>query len=231
MRRTLEELFHRKCAYCENHLAETGWNVEHFRPKKRVAESKTHPGYYWLTYEWKNLYPSCVPCNQRRKDKPTWDDPTTGQAAGKLDQFPLIDETKHAMTPADDLTLEQPLLLNPCLDNPATEFRFNPKDHIIIARQSKRLKETVRICHLQRRRIPVEREKVILCAIAYGLTISSLTQKILAGATDLQILLDELHHLRQMNLLNDECVFSAAAQDVVNDPTRFGVPEAVTKAT
>lgn len=45
IRASLEELFHRKCAYCETIIAGATWDVEHFRPKGRVAERADHPGY------------------------------------------------------------------------------------------------------------------------------------------------------------------------------------------
>lgn len=49
VRRALEKLFHDKCAYCESStLAGADWDVEHYRPKGRVAERPDHPGYYWL---------------------------------------------------------------------------------------------------------------------------------------------------------------------------------------
>ena len=60
VRRALEKLFHFKCAYCESSIANQDWDVEHFRPKGRVAEREKHTGYYWLAYEWTNLYPSCT---------------------------------------------------------------------------------------------------------------------------------------------------------------------------
>jgi len=49
---SLEKLFEYKCAYCENFLEESGWNVEHYRPKGRVFERDDHPGYYWLTVKF-----------------------------------------------------------------------------------------------------------------------------------------------------------------------------------
>src|SRR3954454_1457494 len=67
VRKALEELFHRKCAYCEISTARVDWEVEHYRPKGRVAERQGHPGYYWLAYDWDNLFPSCTFCNQHRK--------------------------------------------------------------------------------------------------------------------------------------------------------------------
>lgn len=118
VRSALEKLFHCKCAYCECPLEEIGWNVEHFRPKGRVFEREDHPGYYWLAYKWENLYPSCIPCNQLRKHKPTWDDPHKGETGGKADQFPLQNEKTRAMTRDSDLIRENHLLLDPCKDKP-----------------------------------------------------------------------------------------------------------------
>ena len=102
VRKALERLFHDKCAYCELTKVE-GWEVDHFRPKGRVAEREDHPGYYWLTYVWENLYPSCQHCNQRRKDRPRWADQAGLPAGGKADQFPLLDESSRAMRPKDDI--------------------------------------------------------------------------------------------------------------------------------
>ena len=62
----LEELFKRKCAYCEHPLQRFDWEVEHFRPHGAVQEEPDHPGYYWLAYHFDNLFPSCIWCNQKR---------------------------------------------------------------------------------------------------------------------------------------------------------------------
>ena len=54
----LEELFYGKCAYCESDiLAAFDWDVEHFRPKGRVAEREDHPGFY--------VGPGCQPLGSR----------------------------------------------------------------------------------------------------------------------------------------------------------------------
>lgn len=122
----LEKLFNNKCAYCESPgFAGFPWDVEHFRPKASVAEDKLHAGYYWLAYTWTNLYPSCVFCNQRRKDQPTFDDPILEPATGKLDQFPVAHENSRAHSPSDSLADEDPLLLDPCSDEPALHLAFD----------------------------------------------------------------------------------------------------------
>jgi hypothetical protein len=93
----LFELFRGKCGYCE-WRPQTGasGDVEHFRPRHKVQEDPTHPGYYWLAYDVRNLLPSCELCNRAR---------------GKMTQFPVADNL-YAYKP-EDLPKEKPLLLNP----------------------------------------------------------------------------------------------------------------------
>ena len=151
VKKALEKLFHNKCAYCEGQSTSQGpWDVEHYRPKGRVKENSNHPGYYWLAYTWDNLLPSCTFCNQRRIDQATWDDPVTGPAAGKLDQYPLLDEQDRAMDPDADLDKEKPLLLNPCVDQDCeTFFRYDIQGHILPAEAGNlRAEKTIKICHL-----------------------------------------------------------------------------------
>ncbi len=99
VKKALEALFCGKCAYCESKVvAQSHLEVEHFRPKKRVSDRPAHPGYYWLAYEWTNLYLSCKLCNGRYRDQPTREEPTYGEAKGKYDQFPVEDESARAMS-------------------------------------------------------------------------------------------------------------------------------------
>jgi hypothetical protein len=51
----LEEMFHKKCAYCQSDIsAVTYGQIEHFRPKSEYPD---------LTFEWTNLLFSCDLCN------------------------------------------------------------------------------------------------------------------------------------------------------------------------
>lgn len=160
VRRALEKLFHRKCAYCETPIT-TGFDVEHFRPKGRVAEDANHPGYYWLAYAWENLLPACAQCNQRRKDPPTWDDPSTGPSAGKLDQFPLEDGSFRASEPSHNLADERPLLLNPCVDNPEEHFTCNFfTGDLLPKNNSSRAATSIRVFNLNRKRLREQRQAV-----------------------------------------------------------------------
>ena len=71
VRDKLNHYYLHKCAYCERHCKA---EIEHYRPKAGISEDGTHPGYYWLCYEWSNLLPSCHECNA---------------SGGKMNQFPV----------------------------------------------------------------------------------------------------------------------------------------------
>ncbi len=213
-RAALEKLFHFKCAYCESVLEETDWDVEHFRPKGRVRENRDHSGYYWLAYEWSNLYASCKPCNQRRKDKPTYDDPAEGAAQGKHDQFPLSDESTRALFPGDDLEVEKRLLIDPCSDDPEQYLSFEPSGKVRAVKKNLMGKETIRCMNLSRKRLTKKRKQVIedtinLCRRCQNENDSA--QK------------EMLRDLIKAFFLRDDWKHAAAARCVVNNPSKFGL--------
>ena len=55
----------RICAYCA--IRTNGLDVEHFRPKRAIAEDETHGGYWWLAYDCSNYFLGCTVCNRCRK--------------------------------------------------------------------------------------------------------------------------------------------------------------------
>ena len=113
----LLRLSNEKCAYCESVITSNHpGDVEHYRPKGRIRDKDgkivmvqldgkevPHPGYWWLAYEWSNMLPSCIDCNRRRNH--------TDGSAGKADCFAI--NGKRAVLPQDDITGENPLLLDP----------------------------------------------------------------------------------------------------------------------
>ena len=217
VRAALEKLFHDKCAYCESKMSGIlDWNVEHFRPKGRVAERDDHPGYYWLAYDWDNLYPSCTFCNQRRKDKPRWGDPTYAESGGKSDQFPLEDETMRIMSP-DDIKQEDPLLIDPCNDNPEEYLGYDIHGHVFEHNDNQRGQATIDICHLRRRRLRDRRGKSIKAVVAFMQLIHDLE----ARGDDIDA--DKLRNYLENHLLNDKHVFAGASRAVINDPDAFGI--------
>ncbi len=103
MRKALERVQHAKCCYCEA-LPEKPYahlHVEHWRPKAYSKQSRDaqelRPGYYWLAYDWDNLFLSCHFCNTSNK--------------GNI--FPLSNPDDRARSHHANLAAEMPLLLKP----------------------------------------------------------------------------------------------------------------------
>ncbi|MER8547725.1 hypothetical protein NKI54_03515 [Mesorhizobium sp. M0663] len=132
----LDKLFFGKCAYCESRYAnQAPVDVEHYRPKGRIARVANHPGYWWLAMVWDNLLPSCIDCNRRRwQDLPRFPESLAQLLAapemqgvkaslGKQDLFPIAGAARAtADFPGID---EQPDLINPCVDVPEEHLVFH----------------------------------------------------------------------------------------------------------
>lgn len=104
---------HGKCCYCESKISHIDHgDVEHYRPKGAVKQVKRqrveYPGYYWLAYDWNNLFVSCAVCNQSHK--------------GEL--FPLENPDVRARSHHDSIDNERPLFVNPAIEDPRRHIRF-----------------------------------------------------------------------------------------------------------
>jgi uncharacterized protein (TIGR02646 family) len=102
-----------KCCFCEAKITHIAYgDVEHFRPKagyrQEPADPLSRPGYYWLAYEWSNLYLACQMCNQRFKKN----------------TFPLRDAGRRCRDHRGDLTQEEPLFLDPGVVEPEEHIEF-----------------------------------------------------------------------------------------------------------
>lgn len=145
VRERLEELFNRKCAYCECNISAGGENdIEHFRPKGRVDISMNtetgsyKPGYYWLGMVWENLLLSCQFCNRRigqvGYDKATGKGcyfPVDGGDYNRYwldnDNYPVEGKNnKHWFDdPKFKVEEQNRLFINPCEENPEQYLEFN----------------------------------------------------------------------------------------------------------
>jgi uncharacterized protein (TIGR02646 family) len=65
VRNQLWDSQHGKCCFCEKELEISFATVEHFRPKTSAKDDagSTRTGYWWLGYEFENLYLCCSNCN------------------------------------------------------------------------------------------------------------------------------------------------------------------------
>lgn len=138
VKQRLEALFHGKCAYCESRFASTApVDVEHYRPKGAIDGNPSHPGYWWIAMAWDNLLPSCIDCNRKRKQATP---PLSGSLvvldaasrqfstssivlSGKKDSFPV--RGAHLLPQGANFADEQPLLLDPCRDDPSEHLVFH----------------------------------------------------------------------------------------------------------
>lgn len=98
---------HGKCFLCESKITHVSHgDVEHFRPKAGYKQDESEelqtPGYYWLAYEWDNLFLACQVCNQ----------------VFKKNLFPLADPKARATSHRKRLGREEPLFIHPSDDKP-----------------------------------------------------------------------------------------------------------------
>jgi uncharacterized protein (TIGR02646 family) len=113
----LNDLFYRKCAYCESSIETVGvGTVEHFRPKLNAAglRKQVRPDHYWwLAYDWENLYLSCLVCNRHKRNV-----------------FPVRRRRAEPEARGVKLDAEKRLLLDPCADDPEGVLSYNSKGYI-----------------------------------------------------------------------------------------------------
>lgn len=196
VRAALQKAQHNKCCYCERRIGREDSDVEHFRPKsavrQRLGDPRKRPGYYWLAYEWNNLYLSCIACNQRCKS----------------DLFPLQDPSTRARSHHDDLGREQPVLVDPGVDDPAKHIGFRGEiAHPIVG--SKKGKRTIEMLKLNRSSLQeARRDRLQL--------LKSLSQVVLLSEnrpSDYQLRAEAVKATRLLQkAIRDEAEFAAAVR-------------------
>ena len=157
---------HDKCWYCETSTSGFTGDIDHYRPKGRVAESPSHQGYWWLAFEWRNWRFVCRYCNSLNKD------PETGRVGGKADHFPLLHGEAQRITSPDDyeyyeeLLCEDPKLLDPTEPGDSDLITFTSEGLPIPVEQDTRLdkyeraRASIEIYHLDSTRLKNRRKQV-----------------------------------------------------------------------
>jgi uncharacterized protein (TIGR02646 family) len=107
LKRLFKEKQGNRCCICEKELNDIySQDIEHYRPKSH---------YWWLAYNPENYYLCCAECNRSyKKEKfPLYED------------FPLIQgQVKINFANRKKINEEQPLLLNPLIDNQIDFFQI-----------------------------------------------------------------------------------------------------------
>lgn len=168
--KALEDQFEGKCAYCESIVDVTSpIDKEHFRPKGSIVDKANNiqikPGYYWLAADWDNLLLACPNCNRTG----TFEDSNAEEfVAGKLDQFPLSDESKRCSY-GDNLKEEEKvrLLINPCVDYPEALIAYDKfgmilPDKSVTGHDKLKVETTIKVFGLYRSKLVKERKEELL---------------------------------------------------------------------
>jgi len=226
----LIELFKGKCAYCESKFLHVySGDVEHFRPKGKIAEAvNPKPGYYWLAAKWDNLLLSCRNCNQKLKHLTIG--ATEKETMGKMDQFPLADGGIHVQDDELDIQTEEPfrLLINPCIENPEEFFRYDINTGVIIPKpkglkKKKIAEESIRVYVLQRVPLVQARERKAIEILAQIQRVKEAIKNISehSDSSSLKriyfdkILKKELKNLKQFLSPNEE--YLGLAKQIINE--------------
>lgn len=154
VKRELQSVQHNKCCYCESKIIEQNahHDVEHFRPKVSFRnekdsgkKSRTYPGYYWLAYDWNNLFYSCKICNETKKN----------------DIFPVKDPAarKRECDDGKDIKNETALLIDPSSDDPEKHIKFSLE---YIYGETDEGKMTINIIGLDRKELNNARRELFL---------------------------------------------------------------------
>jgi uncharacterized protein (TIGR02646 family) len=128
----LGEMFQHKCAYCES--AVDRLNVDLFRPHSNATGARgTSPDHYWwLAWEWRNMYLVCTECTR-----------------AKASAFPVEGPRAPPEIPYDKIVgIERALLLDPCGDDPESLLVFEESGRVVTA--DFRAMTTIDLLHLNR---------------------------------------------------------------------------------
>ncbi|MDJ0841704.1 MAG: hypothetical protein QNK37_34680 [Acidobacteriota bacterium] len=186
-----ERVFNRKCGYCEARVKRKDLVTDHYRPKGEVSikslkdpsrdehehnvtyttvksmyedgVKRTHPGYFWVAYDWRNLIPACNTCNDKPAKYTSFPVKNTHalfsdeeSKNGDYKGVALETDPKHFMLSPDELdALEQPLILHPLRDSDlADHLSFDNKG--IALGVTERGKATILNLYLNREELVTE---------------------------------------------------------------------------
>ncbi|MBL8683157.1 MAG: hypothetical protein JNK05_28575 [Myxococcales bacterium] len=150
--------FQGKCGYCESLVTTNDYgDAEHYRPKGAVNKldggswvpvvvgRKPHGGYWWLAYDWTNLFPACAKCNSGHKGENFPTAKTHVRATSRT--------VKKWTSDALDKE-EEPLLLHPMrageANDPERHITFDIDGRAVPVDSSARARATIDTCGLNR---------------------------------------------------------------------------------
>lgn len=109
-------VFEGLCGFCQTALTDENVRVHRWRPAQgavSVSGETSSEHYYWLAYEWNNLYASCQRCTDAKGQK-----------------FPTSGPRVRVGASGDELLDERPLLLDPCADDAEQVLIYQPNGRV-----------------------------------------------------------------------------------------------------
>jgi len=209
VKNALRHAQHGKCAFCESKFAHVAFgDVEHFRPKggyhQKAGKPLETPGYYWLAYEWSNLFASCQLCNQRHKKN----------------LFPLENPDRRAKSHHHRIDDEKPLLIDCGAEDPETLIGFR-EEYAFAIDGNIRGNKTITILQINRQEL-VEARRTHLKSIEYlKRAIDFLSDRILQAVNSANSALDDLQaDLKRYRseldaFTRDESAYSSMARSAI----------------
>jgi uncharacterized protein (TIGR02646 family) len=139
--------FNSKCAYCESPVGRSSPGLrDNFRPRNSARgfnEEFAPDHYWWLSYEWRNIYLCCEQCN---RFKASW--------------FPVKDKRSQPGASYEEVLKEYNLLIDPCNDIPEKHIDYTESGQIIP--KSDKGEASIEILKLNRTELLDGRKKVLM---------------------------------------------------------------------
>ena len=182
--------------------------MEHFRPKagcRQTTNSRLlRPGYYWLAYDWDNLFLSCSACNQRHK----------------RNLFPLAYPDQRAHSHTEDIALETPLFLHPVQQDPEQYIGFR-KEVPFAINGNRAGKMTIKALGLNRELLnEVRRDRLNM--LIYLRKVVEQEAKLSANAEGRKLVMDAKALLAEA--VTDAGEFAAMARAAARDNFHLSIP-------
>ena len=186
---------HGKCCFTEAKFVNDEAHVEHFRPKGKVdhwpSGPSSYPGYYWLAYEWSNLFYCKSMVN----------------SSVKRNFFPLRGQMQRNRNHLENY-VEANVLIDPSKEDPRLHIRFQNEEIKGITTRGRR---TIKILELRNPQLDESRRKMF--TLLGGL--KQAVDLLLASGTDIQdpYIVETLEILRFS--ITSEAEFSSMATDLL----------------
>lgn len=209
----LRRISHNKCYYSERLLNFGVTDVDHFRPKNRVAkcdlpDGETHRGYWWLSLFASNFRLSAPQCNRLTEDA------IVDIVSGKGTRFPV--SGVRAVAEGDSLEAENALLLDPLVATDPPLLKFDDLGQVDAAAEDensadyRRAKLSIRIYNLDNGELANLRGHYCARAKHLAQTLEELLEKEALTLSQRRQLVETMIQLKE--LVRDDAEFVTAVR-------------------